>query len=59
MGGVDDDDSSWKVRIGSAKLIDAIFNSRPDMLRDLYRQYGEILASRFKERTLNVKIQIL
>ncbi len=59
MGGEDDDDSSWKVRRASAKLIDAIFNSRPDMLRDLYKIYGELLSSRFKERDINVKCNIL
>jgi cullin-associated NEDD8-dissociated protein 1 len=59
MGNEDDDDSSWKVRRASAKLIDGIFSARPDMLRDLYRKYGELLSSRFKERDVNVKCNIL
>ena len=59
MGNEDDDDSSWKVRRASAKLIDGIFSARPDMLRDLYRKYGDLLSSRFKERDINVKCNIL
>lgn len=59
MGNEDDDDSSWKVRRASAKLIAGMFSARPDMLRDLYRKYGELLSSRFKERDVNVKCNIL
>lgn len=55
----DDDDTSWKVRRASVKLIDAIVNSRPEMLRRVYQQYGRLLVSRFKERDDNVKCNIL
>jgi cullin-associated NEDD8-dissociated protein 1 len=56
--GEDDDDSSWKVRRAAVKLIDSIIVSRPDMLREVYQKYAKLLASRFKERDDNVKINI-
>jgi hypothetical protein len=58
-GNADDDDTSWKVRRASVKLIDAILNSRPDKLREIYRNYAAELVDRFKERDENVKINIL
>lgn len=57
--GENDDDSSWKVRRSAVKLIDSIIISRPDMLREVYQKYASLLASRFKERDENVKINIL
>lgn len=56
--GEEDDDSSWKVRRAAVKLIDSIVISRPDMLRQVYQQYAQLLAERFKERDENVKINI-
>ena len=55
----DDDDTSWKVRRGAIKAIEAIINSRPELLRILYQRYAKHLVNRFKERDDNVKCNIL
>eukprot|EP00357_Protocruzia_adherens_P030504 CAMPEP_0115033814 /NCGR_PEP_ID=MMETSP0216-20121206/40191_1 /TAXON_ID=223996 /ORGANISM="Protocruzia adherens, Strain Boccale" /LENGTH=1233 /DNA_ID=CAMNT_0002412403 /DNA_START=112 /DNA_END=3813 /DNA_ORIENTATION=- len=54
----DDDDTSWKVRKGAVKLIDAIIKSRSELLREIYSQISEKLVERFKEREENVKLEI-
>ena len=59
MANEDDDDTSWKVRRASIKLIDALVSSRPDKLRMVYQKYAEIMIDRFKERDDNVKCNIL
>lgn len=59
MAHEEDDDTSWKVRRAAVKLIEAIINSRPDLLRVVYKTYARLLAERFKERDENVKCNIL
>ena len=59
VGNEDDDDTSWKVRRASVKLIESIINSRPDLLRRVYQRFARLLVSRFKERDENVKCNIL
>ncbi|XP_051551016.1 cullin-associated NEDD8-dissociated protein 1-like [Myxocyprinus asiaticus] len=54
----DDDDMSWKVRRSSVKCLEAIINSRRDLLVELYGSVGPTLVSRFKEREENVKTDI-
>jgi len=55
----DDDDTAWKVRKGAIKIIDAIVVSCPLKLRDLWKQYVDLLSNRFIERDDNVKCEIL
>jgi len=55
----DDDDTAWKVRKGAIKIIEAIVVSCPSQLRDFWKQYLNLLSSRFIERDDNVKSEIL
>ena len=58
-GQEDDDDTSWKVRRASIKVIDVIFSNRPELMKTLYSRYTKKLVDRFKERDDNVKCNIL
>uniref|UniRef100_A0A6G1SA80 Cullin-associated NEDD8-dissociated protein 1 n=1 Tax=Aceria tosichella TaxID=561515 RepID=A0A6G1SA80_9ACAR len=55
----DDDDLSWKVRRSSAKCLEALVVSRPDLINDLFVTIGPVLVSRFKEREDSVKADII
>jgi hypothetical protein len=55
----DDDDTSWKVRRGGYRVIDAIIETRPDLHVELIRNYGLKMADRFKERVDEVKCALL
>jgi len=54
----DDEDVSWKVRRAAAKCLQAIIESYPDLLRDIYPKAATALIGRFKEREENVKSDI-
>lgn len=55
----DDDDTSWKVRRGAYRVIDAIIRTRQDIHVDLINQYAVRLAERFKERVDDVKCDLI
>lgn len=55
----DDDDMSWKVRRSAAKCLEAIINTRKELLTDFYRTVSPSLIVRFKEREENVRSDIL
>lgn len=59
VGNQDDDDTTWKVRRASVKLLESITSSRPDLLRSVYQRFARVLVMRFKERDENVKCNIL
>ena len=54
----DDEDVSWKVRRAAAKCLQAIIESYPDLLKDIYSKAASALIGRFKEREENVKSDI-
>ncbi|CAK8675597.1 unnamed protein product [Clavelina lepadiformis] len=54
----DDDDMSWKVRRASAKCLEAIVSTRPELLVQLYQSVSLPMVARFKEREESVKADI-
>lgn len=54
-----DDDSSWKVRWASIRVILAVIHSRPERLRELYQNMSTKLVSRFKERDDKIQAIVL
>ena len=46
----DDDDVSWKIRRAASKCLDAVINTRHELLYVFYSEVSPILISRFKGR---------
>ena len=57
--GQDDDDTAWKVRKSSVKIVDALVQSCPSSLKQYWGQFVDLLSQRFSERDDNVKCDIL
>ncbi|XP_022604586.1 cullin-associated NEDD8-dissociated protein 1-like [Seriola dumerili] len=54
----DDDDMSWKVRRSSIKCLEALINTRRDLLLSFYSSVCPVLLARFKEREENVRADV-
>ncbi|XP_058488198.1 cullin-associated NEDD8-dissociated protein 2 [Solea solea] len=54
----DDDDMSWKVRRSSIKCLEALIDSRRDLLLSFYASICPPLLARFKEREENVRADV-
>ena len=54
-----DDDTAWKVRKSTIKIIEAVVKSCPEKIRDQWKGYVDMLSDRFIERTDHVKVDIL
>lgn len=55
----DDDDTAWKVRKSSIKIIDALITSCQSELKEYWIQYIDLMSKRFNERDDNVKLDLL
>ncbi|KAK9480698.1 armadillo-type protein [Lipomyces japonicus] len=58
-GFTDDEDVSWKLRRGSAKLLTTLIDTRPDLISNLYSSLASLLVSRFKEHEESVRVEVL
>eukprot|EP00963_Diacronema_lutheri_P002834 scaffold221_cov351-Pavlova_lutheri.AAC.4 len=54
----DDEDTSWKVRRASAKLLSALVQSMPDKLCYLYESLTSTVLQRMREREENVRVDV-
>lgn len=54
-----DDDTAWKVRKSTVRIIEAVFASCPESVRTQWSAYMNLLSDNFRERVVHVKIDIL
>jgi cullin-associated NEDD8-dissociated protein 1 len=55
----DSEDDSWKIRRSAAKLLQAIFGTRNELLTNFYDNAAGTLIGRFKEREESVRLEVL
>ena len=56
---MNDDDTAWKVRKSSVKIIEALVGSCPGFLKAKWGNFVDLLTERFGERSNTVKIDIM
>lgn len=56
---MNDDDTAWKVRKSSVKIIEGLVGSVPGFLKAKWGNFVDLLTERFGERSNTVKIDIL
>lgn len=54
----DEEDTSYKIRRSSTKLLSAVISTRPELLSSLYREVSPVLISRFGDREETVKLEV-
>ncbi len=54
----DDEDASWKARRSSARLLQALFETRPELLPQWYSSVAPLLTSRLSEREESVRLEV-
>jgi len=54
----DEDDTSWRVRRSSSKLLSTLIQTRPDLLSTFYKTISPALIARFGDREETVKVEI-
>jgi cullin-associated NEDD8-dissociated protein 1 len=55
----DDEDVSWKIRRGAAKVIFVLIGTRNELLQEFYSTTAPVLVSRFNEREESVRVEVL
>lgn len=54
----DDEDTSYKIRRSSTKVLAAVIGTRPEMLSKIYQTVSPVLISRFGDREESVKVEV-
>ncbi|KAG2134947.1 armadillo-type protein [Suillus cothurnatus] len=54
----DDEDTSYKIRRVSTKLLAAVITTRPELLTSLYKEVSPVLISRFGDREKIVRLEV-
>jgi cullin-associated NEDD8-dissociated protein 1 len=54
----DEEDTSYKIRRSSTKLLSAVVATRPELLSTLYKEVSPVLISRFGDREETVKLEV-
>jgi cullin-associated NEDD8-dissociated protein 1 len=56
---MNDDDTAWKVRKSSVKIIEGLVATVPGFLKAKWGNFVDLLTERFNERSNTVKIDIM
>ncbi|OAX40483.1 TIP120-domain-containing protein [Rhizopogon vinicolor AM-OR11-026] len=54
----DDEDTSYKIRRASTKLLAAVITTHPELLTSLYKEVSPVLISRFGDREETVRLEV-
>jgi hypothetical protein len=54
----DSEDSSWKVRLASIQILDALIENRPDILQERFKVVFDALLSRTAEPVTEVRLEV-
>jgi hypothetical protein len=54
----DDEDMSWKCRKAASRLLATVISTRPEAIKELLKNVGPVLVSRFNEREESVRLDV-